>query len=102
MKKKLFLLVLTLSIASGLKAQNDAPNDSVQLQEVVIKGARVISRTDGQLIFPSEEIAQSASSGYNLLKMLPLPNVTVDDINESIAAANSLIGGVQVRITGAI
>ena len=98
MKKTLFLFVLTLSIASELKAQDDTPNDSVQLQEVVIKGARVISRTDGQLIFPSEEIARSASSGYNLLKMLPLPNVIVDDINESIAAANSLIGGVQVRI----
>ncbi|MDD5825162.1 MAG: hypothetical protein PUD14_04600, partial [Prevotellaceae bacterium] len=33
-----------------------------------------------------------------LLKMLPLPNVKVDDINETISAANSLIGNVQVRI----
>ena len=83
---------------SALKAQTDAPNDSVQLQEVVVRGARVVNRTDGKMIFPSEEMTKSASSGYNLLKMLPLPNVKVDDINESITAANSLIGAVQVRI----
>ena len=82
----------------GLKAQTDAPNDSVQLEEVVVRGARVVNRTDGKLIFPSEEMTKSAPSGYNLLKMLPLPNVKVDDINESITAANSLIGAVQVRI----
>ena len=81
-----------------LKAQTDAPNDSVQLEEVVVRGARVANRTDGKLIFPSEEMTKSATSGYNLLKMLPLPNVKVDDINESITAANSLIGAVQVRI----
>ena len=81
-----------------LKAQTDAPNDSVQLDEVVVRGARVVNRTDGKLIFPSEEMTKSATSGYNLLKMLPLPNVKVDDINESITAANSLIGAVQVRI----
>ena len=81
-----------------VKAQTDAPNDSVQLEEVVVRGARVVNRTDGKLIFPSEEMTKSAPSGYNLLKMLPLPNVKVDDINESITAANSLIGAVQVRI----
>ena len=84
--------------STELKAQTDAPNDSVQLEEVVVRGARVVNRTDGKLIFPSEEMTKSAPSGYNLLKMLPLPNVKVDDINESITAANSLIGAVQVRI----
>ena len=82
----------------ALKAQTDAPNDSVQLQEVVVRGARVVNRTDGKLLFPSEEMTKSATSGYNLLKMLPLPNVKVDDISESITAANSLVGAVQVRI----
>ncbi|MGM9678993.1 MAG: hypothetical protein ACI3X7_04370, partial [Bacteroidaceae bacterium] len=43
-------------------------------------------------------MTKSATSGYNLLKMLPLPNVKVDDISESISAANSLVGAVQVRI----
>ena len=82
----------------ALKAQTDAPNDSVQLEEVVVRGARVVNRIDGKLLFPSEEMTKSATSGYSLLKMLPLPNVKVDDISESITAANSLVGAVQVRI----
>ena len=98
MKSSLIFVLFTLWATTGLKAQTGFPNDSVQLEEVVIKGARVVTRTDGKLIFPSEEMTKSASSGYTLLKMLPLPNVKVDDINETISAANSLMGNVQVRI----
>ena len=98
MKSSLIFVLFSLWATTGLKAQTDFPNDSVQLEEVVIKGARVVNRTDGKLIFPSEEMTKSASSGYTLLKMLPLPNVKVDDINETISAANSLMGNVQVRI----
>ena len=98
MKSTLIFVLLTMWASPELKAQTDAPNDSVQLEEVVVRGARVVNRTDGKLIFPSEEMTKSATSGYNLLKMLPLPNVKVDDINESITAANSLIGAVKVRI----
>ena len=98
MKSSLIFVLFSLWATTGLKAQTDFPNDSVQLEEVVIKGARVVNRTDGKLIFPSEEMTKSASSGYTLLKMLPLPNVKVDDINETVSAANSLMGNVQVRI----
>ena len=98
MKSSLIFVLFTLWATTGLKAQTDFPNDSVQLEEVVIKGARVVNRTDGKLIFPSEKMTESASSGYTLLKMLPLPNVKVDDINETVSAANSLMGNVQVRI----
>ena len=97
-KRSLIFVLFTLWATTGLKAQTDFPNDSVQLEEVVIKGARVVNRTDGKLIFPSEKMTESASSGYTLLKMLPLPNVKVDDINETVSAANSLMGNVQVRI----
>ena len=98
MKSTLIFVLLTMWTSPELKAQTDAPNDSVQLEEVVVRGARVVNRTDGKLIFPSEEMTKSATSGYNLLKMLPLPNVKVDDINETVSAANSLMGNVQVRI----
>ena len=98
MKSSLIFVLFTLWATTGLKAQTDFPNDSVQLEEVVIRGARVVNRTDGKLIFPSEKMTESASSGYTLLKMLPLPNVKVDDINETVSAANSLMGNVQVRI----
>ena len=98
MKSTIVLVLLIMGATSALKAQTDTPNDSVQLQEVVVRGARVINRTDGKQLFPSEEMTKSATSGYSLLKMLPLPNMKVDDISESITAANSLVGAVQVRI----
>ena len=98
MKSTIVLVLLIMGATSALKAQTDAPNDSVQVQEVVVRGARVVNRTDGKMIFPSEEMTKSATSGYNLLRMLPLPNVKVDDISERISAANSLVGAVQVRI----
>ena len=98
MKRTFVLVLLTMWATLALKAQTDAPNDSVQLEEVVVRGARVVNRIDGKLLFPSEEMTKSATSGYSLLKMLPLPNVKVDDISESISAANSLVGAVQVRI----
>ena len=98
MKSTIFLVLLIMGATSALKAQTVVPNDSVQLQEVMVRGARVVNRIDGKLLFPSEEMTKSATSGYSLLKMLPLPNVKVDDISESITAANSLVGAVQVRI----
>lgn len=98
MKRTFVLVLLTMWATLALKAQTDTPNDSVQLEEVVVRGARVVNRIDGKLLFPSEEMTKSATSGYSLLKMLPLPNVKVDDISESITAANSLVGAVQVRI----
>ena len=90
-----FLIILAIP---ELNAQTVASKSSVQLKEVVVRGARVIQRTDRKWIFPSEEMIKSATSGYNFLMMLPLPNVKVDDINESVVATNSLIGVVQVRI----
>lgn len=98
MRRTFVLVLLTMWATLALKAQTDAPKDSVQLEEVVVRGARVVNRIDGKMIFPSEEMTKSATSGYNLLRMLPLPNVKVDDISESITAANSLVGAVQVRI----
>lgn len=98
MNKTLLLVCVILWAAPKVKAQTEVANDSVQLEEVVVRGARVINRTDGKLIFPSEEMTRSASSGYTLLKMLPLPNIKVDDVSESISPANPLAGAVQVRI----
>ncbi len=102
MKKIWFLAAAALWPAVLLNAQTDGLAKDVQLQEAVVKGARVVSRPDGTLIYPSEEMKNAATSGYNLLRMLPLPNVKVDDVNESIVALNSLVGAVQVRINGVV
>lgn len=102
MKKTWFLAAAALWPAAMLNAQIEGQHTEVQLQEAVVKGARVVNRTDGTLIYPSEEMKNAATSGYNLLRMLPLPNVKVDDVNESIAPVNSLVGAVQVRINDVV
>ena len=86
MKETLYLVFLIILAIPELNAQTVASKSSVQLKEVVVRGARVIQRTDRKWIFPSEEMIKSATSGYNFLMMLPLPNVKVDDVNESIVA----------------
>ena len=102
MKKTGCAVVGFMWATATMNAQVDAPKDSVQLAEVVVQGAKVINRTDGKQYFPSKEMTRSASSGFGLLKMLSLPNVKVDDINENISASNQLVGSVQVRINDVV
>ena len=62
MKSTIILVLLIMGATSALKAQTVVPNDSVQLQEVMVRGARVVNRIDGKLLFPSEEMTKSATS----------------------------------------
>ena len=102
MKRTVFLVGWAFCTATALHAQTDAPGDSKDLGEVVIRGAKVVSRIDGQLIYPSEKIVEAATSGYHFLRMLPLPYVKVDDVNETIAVTSDLLGSVQVRINDVV
>ena len=81
--------------------EKDAAQDSIALQEVVVKAARVVNKVDGKLIFPSEVQKQNSHSGFSLLSKLMLPNIRVDELAHSIVATN-LKGNVQVRINGII
>ena len=47
-------------------------NDSIALQEVVVKAARVVNKEDGKLIFPSDIQKQRSFSGFSLLGWLCL------------------------------
>ena len=98
MNKFLIIMSMTLWTMPVLKAQDTTPRDTLQLGEAVVKGSRVVCRPDGRMVFPSREMTAAASSGYSLLNMLHLPGVKVDDVGESITAANPLTGTVTVRI----
>ena len=50
-------------------------NDSIALQEVVVKAARVVNKEDGKLIFPSDIQKQRSFSGFSLLGKLALPHI---------------------------
>jgi len=81
--------------------EKDTAQDSIALQEVVVKAARVVNKVDGKLIFPSEVQKQNSHSGFSLLGKLMLPNIRVDELSRSIVAINQR-GSVQVRINGII
>ena len=107
MKEKLLIrLVSFLAIwpCMNLYAQKNYATehaDSIALQEVVVKAARVVNKVDGKLIFPSEVQKQNSHSGFSLLGKLMLPNIRVDELSRSIVAINQR-GSVQVRINGII
>lgn len=102
---KLFILALTLLFVIPCLGQgNDtvnvekeiAPIDTtLHLNEVVVKAARVIHKVDRDIILPNAKIKENSSNGYDLLRKLHLPNLKVNEAQQSIS---SYLGGVQVRI----
>ena len=102
---KLFMLALTLLFVMPCLGQEKdtvnvekeiAPIDTtLHLNDVVIKAARVIHKVDRDIILPSAKIKENSSNGYNLLQKLHLPNLKVNEAQQSIS---SYLGGVQVRI----
>lgn len=92
----IFLLLL---LALPTLAQEVA--STVELGEVEVKADRIIHKTDGLLLYPSEQQKASSRSGYSLLQQLTLPNIRVDEVGHSISAIDQR-GGVQIRINGII
>lgn len=105
MKEKNMMMTAMLmgigTFATPIHAQNVETKDSVALQEVVVKAARVVNKVDGKLIYPSEVQKQNSHSGFSLLSKLALPNIRVDEVSRSISAVDHK-GEVQVRINGII
>lgn len=102
---KLFMLALTLLFVIPCLGQEKdtvnvekeiAPIDTtLHLNDVVIKAARVIHKVDRDIILPNAKIKENSSNGYELLRKLHLPNLKVNEAQQSIS---SYLGGVQVRI----
>ena len=92
----IFLLLL---LALPTLAQEVA--STVELGEVEVKADRIIKKTDGMLLYPSEQQKTSSRSGYSLLQQLTLPNIRVDEVGHTISAIDQR-GSVQIRINGII
>lgn len=73
----------------------------MELGEVEVKADRIIKKTDGMLLYPSEQQKTSSRSGYSLLQQLTLPNIRVDEVGHTISAIDQR-GSVQIRINGII
>lgn len=96
MKRIILILILSISSFPAL-AQNE--DKAVTLDEVIVKGAKVISKVDGQIIYPTDAQKSASNNGYSLLQKLSLPNLRIDNVTHSISVIDNR-GGVQVRING--
>ena len=95
------LMLWALISCAEIRAQEiqKVSNDSIALQEVVVKAARVVNKEDGKLIFPSDIQKQRSFSGFSLLGKLALSHIRVDEAGRSISATDHK-GEVQIRING--
>ena len=93
MKRLLFLPLLAAMIA--VHAQDVKEGET--LQEVTVKGSKVVQRVDGQTIYPTRQQLESSTNGYSLLSKLTLPHLRIDPVMHTITALSNL-GSVQVRI----
>ena len=110
MKRLILFSMVCLMAIITIQAQNETlevANDSVErnikegetLQEVTVKGSKVVQRVDGQTIYPTRQQLESSTNGYSLLSKLTLPNLRIDPVMHTITALSNL-GNVQVRING--
>ncbi len=99
MKQLFFLLVLFCLSTLLAVAQNE--DKTVTLDEVIVKAPKVVSKADGQTIFPTVAQKNASNNGYALIQKLSLPNLRIDGAAHSITAIDGR-GKVQLRINGII
>ena len=95
------IVSITLLFGVTLPLFSQVQDSTITLSEVVVKASKVINKTDGKIIFPSEEQKSSSMNGYGILQKLNLPNIRVDAINHTLTALD-LRGSVQVRVNGIV
>ena len=71
---------------------------SIDLNEVVVSGNRIITKIDRIVITPTEENIKISPTSVDLLDHLMLPGLKVDAINRTITAGTG--GTVELRING--
>ncbi len=73
-------------------------SSSALLDEVVVKGEKVIQKIDRQLVMPTEAQKKASTNGVSLLQHLQLSGLTVNPMTKSIATNDG--EEVQLRING--
>ena len=68
------------------------------LDEVVVKGDRVVQKIDRQLVMPTQAQKKAATNGVSLLQHLQIPGLSVNAIEKSITTNYG--ESVQLRING--
>lgn len=94
-------IILSLILSSTLCASAQDVKKSITLDEVTIKGAKVVNKPDGKIIYPTEAQKKASNNGFSMIEKLTLANIRVDNINHTISSIDNR-GGVQLRINGII
>ena len=71
---------------------------SALLDEVVVKGDKVVQKIDRQLVMPTEAQKKASTNGVSLLQNLQLPNLSVNALNKTITTNYG--EAIQLRING--
>lgn len=87
-------------ILFSFAASAQTAEQSIELGEVEVKAARIVHKTDGLLLYPSDAQKEASSSGYSVLQKLSLPNIRIDEDARNVSTINK--GSVQLRINGII
>ena len=93
--KRLFTISIILTFAFCAYAQN--VDKTVTLDEVTVKSAKVVNKSDGMIIYPTETQKQASNNGYSILEKLTLANLRIDNINHTVTAIDNR-GSVQLRV----
>ena len=73
-------------------------SSSALLDEVVVKGEKVVQKIDRQLVMPTEAQKKASTNGVSLLQHLQLSGLTINPMTKSIATNDG--EAVQLRING--
>ena len=74
---------------------------NITLGEVTVKAAKVVNKSDGMIIYPTDAQKQASNNGYSILEKLTLANLRIDNINHTVTAIDNR-GGVQLRVNGIV
>lgn len=95
------LITFSIILFSTFCAYAQDVEKTITLDEVTVKVAKVVNKTDGMIIYPTDAQKQASNNGYSILEKLTLANLRIDNISHSITAIDNR-GGVQIRINGIV
>lgn len=100
MKRIIIALIAIIAIISAQAQNNEAGSikdtiKTVQLGEVVVKGASIIHKVDRMLIIPTAVARKNAYNPFDLMFNIAIPHLSVNPLTKDIMANG---GGVQLRI----
>ena len=95
------LITFSIILFSTFCAYAQDVENTITLNEVIVKAAKVVNKTDGMIIYPTDAQKQASNNGYSILEKLTLANLRIDNISHSITAIDNR-GGVQIRINGIV